>query len=252
MPRVLTSLALVCVLVRACTAVRVVATASGLSAPSNSAAVTARSERQLQSGPPPLALPLAQPLPLPPAPRHRGGAFPCPATDLAVDTLVYGGTAGGVVAAVAAGRMLRAPSRPASSLWTGAAAPVPSDSRPRVLLLNPSSNHLGGMVSSGLGMTDGKDSGGIAREFFEAAGGYRFAPSKAERAFVGLATNASVRWAGECRLVSVDKAATGELKTVTTSAGGTITARVSILGGGLASVLLWTPPAYQIVHGNFS
>jgi hypothetical protein len=134
------------------------------------------------------------------------GAVPCPSTNVAVSALVYGGTAGGVVAAVAAARML-----------------PPG----QVFLANPSSHHLGGMVSGGLGMTDGRDSGGIAREFFEAVGGYRFAPSTAERVFVGLARNASVRWAGACRIVSIVKTA-GELTSVATSSGGVISARVFI------------------------
>jgi NADPH-dependent 2,4-dienoyl-CoA reductase/sulfur reductase-like enzyme len=65
------------------------------------------------------------------------------------DLVVYGGTAGGVITAVAAAR-------------EGA----------RVALLEPR-DHLGGMVSGGLGWTDfGKKEviGGYSREFFERAG----------------------------------------------------------------------------------
>src|SRR6266542_7072600 len=74
---------------------------------------------------------------------------PPEATARAYDVVVYGGTAGGVMTAVAAAR-------------EGA----------RVALLEPR-DHLGGMVSGGLGWTDfGKKEviGGYAREFFERAG----------------------------------------------------------------------------------
>ena len=143
-----------------------------------------------------------------------------------VDVLIYGGTAGGVVAGVAAAR----------ATHQGHAL--------KVLLLNPSSSHLGGMVSSGLGKTDGKDSGGIAREFFKAVGGYSFAPSAAERVFDELARNASLLVASKCRIVAVMKhqrragsgsatvmaagAAPSNIVSVTTSNGGTIGARVFI------------------------
>lgn len=123
------------------------------------------------------------------------GAVPCNA-NLSVGVLVYGGTAGGVVAAVAAARMLHANMR------------LPSASTPPwhipVLLVNPAA-HLGGMVSSGLGWTDGTDSGGIAREFFQAAGGYHFAPSTAARVFSDLVANASVVVASSCAVASVRK-----------------------------------------------
>jgi hypothetical protein len=70
-----------------------------------------------------------------------------------------------------------------------------------VLLVNPTA-HLGGMVSSGLGHTDGRDSGGIAAEFFKAAGGYNFAPSTALRVFVELIANATVAVASSCAVAS--------------------------------------------------
>jgi hypothetical protein len=88
------------------------------------------------------------------------------------DVVVYGGTAGGVIAAVAAGR---------EGL--------------RVALVAPDS-HLGGMVSGGLGWTDyGKQQviGGYSREFFERVGRkykraieWHFEPHVAEAVFEDL------------------------------------------------------------------
>eukprot|EP00937_MAST-01D_sp_MAST-1D-sp2_P006696 g6696.t1 len=52
----------------------------------------------------------------------------------------------------------------------------------QVLLLDLGAR-LGGMVSGGLGRTDGQPSGGIAAEFFARAGGFTFAPSTAAAAF---------------------------------------------------------------------
>ena len=86
----------------------------------------------------------------------------CPSstdTALSFGVLVYGGTAGGVVAAVASSRTL-------AEL---------GDAR-GVAILNPTA-HLGGMVSGGLGKTDGGPSGGIAAEFFKDVGGLMFPPS---------------------------------------------------------------------------
>jgi hypothetical protein len=110
--------------------------------------------------------------------------------------IVYGGTAGGVVAAVAAARMLKN-----SSLGEAYAELSLGKWDVPVLLVNPAA-HLGGMVSSGLGHTDGRDSGGIAAEFFKAAGGYNFAPSTALRVFVELIANATVAVASSCAIAS--------------------------------------------------
>jgi hypothetical protein len=94
------------------------------------------------------------------------------------DVVVYGGTAAGVVAAVAAARQ-------------GA----------RVALIEPGS-HLGGMVSSGLGATDTGNPaviGGLCLEFFQTVGKaygtpvqYNFPPSVAEAAFQTLVASAGV------------------------------------------------------------
>jgi hypothetical protein len=96
----------------------------------------------------------------------------------AFDVVVYGGTAGGVITAVAAAR---------EGL--------------KVALLEPE-NHLGGMVSGGLGWTDhGRREviGGYSLEFFERVGRkygrpieWRFEPHVAEEVFLELAKEAGV------------------------------------------------------------
>src|SRR5882762_9439790 len=71
--------------------------------------------------------------------------------DDAYDVVVYGGTSGGVIAAVQAGRMGK-----------------------RVVLIEPT-RHLGGMTSGGLGATDTgnqKAIGGVSREFYKRIGEY--------------------------------------------------------------------------------
>ncbi len=94
------------------------------------------------------------------------------------DLIVYGGTAAGVIAAVAAAR-------------SGA----------RVTLLEPGA-HLGGMVSGGLGHTDkGREEtvGGLAREFFQKVGrrygqdiAWDFEPHVAQQVFAELTAEAGV------------------------------------------------------------
>src|SRR5688572_31999662 len=97
----------------------------------------------------------------------------------AADVVVYGGTAGGVIAAVAAAR-------------EGA----------KVILVEPG-NHLGGMVTGGLGATDygNPDTvGGITREYFERIGrhygakgpGWRHEPKVASRIFDEMLAEANV------------------------------------------------------------
>ena len=88
------------------------------------------------------------------------------------DVVVYGGTAGGVIAAV-------------SSVREGL----------RTALLEPSS-HLGGMVSSGLGNTDlGKKEaiGGYAFEFYQRIGSWQHEPHIAEETFRQMLTGAGVK-----------------------------------------------------------
>ena len=95
------------------------------------------------------------------------------------DVIIYGGTASGVIAAVAAAR-------------AGA----------NVALLEPGS-HLGGMVSSGLSVTDvgnEKVIGGLAREFLIRAGSYynkpiswTYEPHIAEKVFKDMIKEAKVK-----------------------------------------------------------
>ena len=102
------------------------------------------------------------------------------------DVVVYGGTSGGVIAAVAAAR-------------EGAA----------VALLEPG-RHLGGMSSGGLGWTDHghkETIGGYSREFYERVGKYYdkrivwyFEPHVAERVFNDMPAEAGVKVFLEHRL----------------------------------------------------
>ena len=101
------------------------------------------------------------------------------ATPHKFDLVVYGGTAGGVIASVAAAR-----------------------EGMRVALLEPG-GHLGGMVSGGLGQTDtGKKEviGGYSLEFFERAGrhygttvAWNLEPHVAEETLVAMAREAKVQ-----------------------------------------------------------
>jgi hypothetical protein len=107
------------------------------------------------------------------------------------DVVVYGGTAGGVVASVAAAR-------------EGLS----------VVLVEPT-QHLGGMVSGGLGKTDhGKPTiiGGMSREFFERVGKHYgeeltwfFEPHVAEQVFKDWVAEAKVDVRFGRRLESVEK-----------------------------------------------
>jgi hypothetical protein len=136
-----------------------------------------------------------------------GSAAGCPTTDsiLNADVCVYGGTAGGVVAAVAAARMNRT-----------------------VILLNPT-GHLGGMMSGGLGNTDGKDSGGIAAEFFKRVGGYQFTPSAAESVFNTMVANESIDVRHHCLVTATETSTeTGRIASLTTTLGGSVRATAFI------------------------
>lgn len=87
------------------------------------------------------------------------------------DVCVYGGTSGGVIAAVQADRMGQS-----------------------VVLLE-FGKHLGGLSSGGLSHTDGGDAsvcGGVAREFYKLIGQRNFRPSQAEAAFEKLLANTKV------------------------------------------------------------
>jgi FAD dependent oxidoreductase len=130
------------------------------------------------------------------------------------DVVVYGATAGGVVAAVAAAK-------------EGAT----------VALLEPG-RHVGGMVSGGLGLTDMVRQqhviGGYAREFFERVGRHYgepvtwlFEPKVAEKVFRDWLTEAKVQVLFEHRLHSVRKEES-RIVSLKTENGGEFSARVFI------------------------
>lgn len=88
-----------------------------------------------------------------------------PVVEVAADVVVYGGTSGGVAAAVQAAR------------------------HGKSVVLVVFGRHLGGMTSGGLTETDGvnfSQQGGITREFFTATGTSFFRPAKAESTFEAL------------------------------------------------------------------
>src|SRR3954452_14825191 len=132
------------------------------------------------------------------------------------DVVVYGGTAGGVAAAVAAAREGKS-----------------------VLLLEPG-RHVGGMVSGGLGATDAGNRaaiGGYAREFFgrvrghyvrtygagsaqvrDCSDGFHFEPHVAEQVFRAMLKEARVEVLFGRRLVGVRKSGP-HLETLTVRGG---------------------------------
>lgn len=98
--------------------------------------------------------------------RYYYPAPEAPVVDVEADVVVYGGTSGGVVAAIQALRM------------------------GKTVALVVFRRHLGGMTSGGLTLTDGVDAtvqGGITREFFNRTGNTRFLPSAALSAFEAMA-----------------------------------------------------------------
>lgn len=97
--------------------------------------------------------------------RYYYPAPDVPVVDVEADIIVYGGTSGGVVAAVQAVR------------------------RGKSVALVVFGRHVGGLTSGGLTATDGVSAsvqGGITREYFDRTGNGGFRPSKAEAAFEAL------------------------------------------------------------------
>jgi hypothetical protein len=155
-------------------------------------------------------------------------AAPARAAEHRADVVVYGATASGAVAAVAAAREGK-----------------------RVVLVEPG-GHVGGMVSGGLGATDvGNPSavGGYSREFFDrvrafyvklygarseqvkdCAGGFRFEPHVAERTFRQMLTGAKVEVLFGQRLDKVTKEGR-RITGFTTGKGDTFTAAVFVDAG---------------------
>lgn len=146
--------------------------------------------------------------------HETSGHIDAQATGGPCDVLVYGGTAAGVIAAVAAAR--------------GGA---------RVLILEPG-KHLGGMVSGGLSATDaGNPSaiGGITREYFERIGkvygiegpAWQHEPHVAEDVFNEMVREARTRVIYNARLKQSDAVArtANRITSVTTESGDIYPAR---------------------------
>ena len=130
----------------------------------------------------------------------------------AADVAVYGATAGGVVAAIAA-----------------------SEAGARCVLLEPG-RHVGGMVTGGLGKTDHERQerviGGHARTFFERVGAtysepiaWRFEPHVAEQILLDWLDRAGVDVRHDWALDAVASSG-GAMTTVTSTAGASVTAGV--------------------------
>src|SRR5579863_7110765 len=110
---------------------------------------------------------------------------------MAFDVCIYGGTASGVIAAVATAKLKRS-----------------------VLLIEPG-RHLGGMSSGGLGFTDSGNKtaiGGLSREFYRRIGKHygkdeqwTFEPHVAEQVFRQWVADAGVKVLFEHRFAEVDK-----------------------------------------------
>jgi len=141
-------------------------------------------------------------------------AVAIPATAANFDVVVYGGTAGGAAAAIAAAKEVRS-----------------------VALLEPG-RHIGGMISGGLGRTDMDRQqnviGGIAREFFERVGktygepvSWLFEPHVAEQVLTGWLREAQVRVFFQHRLKSVVKEGS-RIALLETENGASFEARVYI------------------------
>ena len=132
--------------------------------------------------------------------------------EISVDICVYGGTSGGVIAAVKAARLGK-----------------------RVVLICDK-NHIGGMTSSGLGWTDIGHVGtgyiqGMANEFYSRVNAkygmnvnYTFEPHVAEAAFNDLIHEAGVMLYTNQYLVSVTKQGT-QIRALATSAGNIFEAK---------------------------
>jgi hypothetical protein len=132
-----------------------------------------------------------------------------PVENVTADVIVYGGTSGGVVAAVKAARMGKS------------------------VALVELGRYLGGLTSGGLTFTDGVDhnvQGGITAEFFQAVGRTKFRPSVAETQFGRMLADAGVPVYFEQRLdrengVTIEN---NRITSITTENGSTFTGEMFI------------------------
>ena len=142
-----------------------------------------------------------------------GAAWGCGAEAIEADVCIYGGTSGGVAAAVQASRM-------------GKTAVVAEFGR-----------HLGGLSSGGLGATDIGNKGaigGISREFYRRLGQHygeeetwKFEPHVAEQTFHDMLKEAKVRVLLEQRLAGVTKQG-GRILEITMENGNVFRAKMFI------------------------
>lgn len=157
---------------------------------------------------------------------------PAPSSSRAYDLVVYGGTAGGVITAVTAAR---------EGL--------------KVALLEPR-DHLGGMVSGGLGWTDyGRRQviGGYSLEFFERVGKkygraleWHFEPHVAEDVFKELVQEAGVEVFYRHRLrekTGVAKSGT-RVTSITTENGATFAGRIFVDATYEGDLMAWAGVSY--------
>ena len=120
------------------------------------------------------------------------------------DVCIYGGTPGGVTAAVQAARM------------------------GKKAVLVEFGKHIGGLTASGLSATDGGFiAGGIAREFYNVVGKAGFHPAAAEAEFRKMLQVASVPIYLEHRLIEV-KTEAGRIVEIRTENGNTFRAKIFI------------------------
>lgn len=175
------------------------------------------------------------------------------AAELTADVCVYGGTSGGVIAAVQAARMGK-----------------------RVVLLEPG-RHLGGMTAGGLSAVDIGDPrsvGGLAREYFTrlaatagtmlawdkpftskgggpaTGGAFAIEPHAAEQVFDALAKDAGVTVHFNARLATVQKQG-ARIVELTTDAGETVRAGMFIDATYEGDLLAKTGVSYTLMReGN--
>jgi len=134
--------------------------------------------------------------------------YPLPAANpsqvIDADVCVYGGTPGGVTAAIQSGRM------------------------GKKAVLVEFGKHIGGLTSGGLSATDGgKSAGGISREFYKVVGKAGFQPAAAEAQFRNLLNEAQVTTYLEHRLLQA-KTEAGRIVEIKTENGNRFRAKIFI------------------------
>ena len=145
---------------------------------------------------------------------HEGSAaslryyYPLPAANpsqvIDADVCVYGGTPGGVMAAIQAARM------------------------GKKAVLVEFGKHSGGLTAGGLSATDGgKSAGGISREFYKVVGKAGFQPAAAETQFRKMLTEAQVTTYLEHRLIQA-KTEAGRIVEIKTENGNRFRAKIFI------------------------